>query len=148
MKTTPLSCAIAFLSLFLLSANGQQQYTWNLLAGKLGASGHADGTGASAQFNDPSGVAVDQNGNMDAARCFNGTIRKIPGVGVLRIPPSRGFREMDSKKSDNAGGDHRVWWSSHQAGRAFAKIFHSARKNRLGGDNSLQNVTMADRASG
>jgi streptogramin lyase len=45
--------------------------------------GHADGTGASASFNNPSGVAVDTSGNVYVADTSNNEIRKITPAGVV-----------------------------------------------------------------
>src|ERR1039457_3733654 len=46
------------------------------LAGSPGAVGYSDGTGTSASFNAPSGVAYDGVGNLFVADAFNHTIRK------------------------------------------------------------------------
>jgi sugar lactone lactonase YvrE len=53
------------------------------LAGSPGNSGSADGTGASAQFYFPFGVAVDASGNVFVTDAGNNTIRKITAGGVV-----------------------------------------------------------------
>jgi secreted PhoX family phosphatase len=53
------------------------------LAGAAGMSGSADGTGATARFNGPSGVAVDSAGNVYVADQHNHTIRKVTADGVV-----------------------------------------------------------------
>jgi len=53
------------------------------LAGTPGAEGSADGTGAAAQFNYPTGVAVDGGGNVYVADVLSDTIRKVTPAGVV-----------------------------------------------------------------
>lgn len=53
------------------------------LAGLAGASGHTDGTGSSARFGFPMGVAVDKNGNIYVADTESHTIRKITANGFV-----------------------------------------------------------------
>ena len=52
------------------------------LAGS-GTSGYTDGTGTSAKFSSPNGVAVDGAGNVYVADYFNHRIRKITTSGVV-----------------------------------------------------------------
>ena len=53
------------------------------LAGLAGCLGSADGTNSSAQFWKPSGIAVDDVGNVYVADTQNATIRKITPAGVV-----------------------------------------------------------------
>ena len=53
------------------------------LAGASGLTGSQDGTGDSARFNQPSGVAVDSVGNVYLADTGNGTIRKVSSAGAV-----------------------------------------------------------------
>jgi sugar lactone lactonase YvrE len=53
------------------------------LAGLVGAAGASDGTNCGAQFDNPTGVAVDGSGNLYVADYQNSTVRKItPGPGT------------------------------------------------------------------
>ena len=51
--------------------------------GRSGFGGYADGTGTSAQFNSPSGVAADLSGNVYVADQGNNCIRKITALGEV-----------------------------------------------------------------
>ena len=53
------------------------------IAGQAGVAGSANGTGTAAQFNNPSGVAVDGSGNEYVADTLNDTIRVINSSGVV-----------------------------------------------------------------
>ena len=52
-------------------------------AGSPGIIGSADGTGSSASFNHPTGIAVDSNGTVFVADLGNSTVRKITSAGVV-----------------------------------------------------------------
>ena len=67
-------------------ASGQTNYTpytFTTLAGLMGGSGNADGTGSAARFFWPSGVAVDTNGNVFVADYYNSTIRMVTAAGEV-----------------------------------------------------------------
>lgn len=53
------------------------------LAGTAGVSGSTNGTGTSARFNFPNGVAVDTSGTVYVADSSNFTIRKITSAGAV-----------------------------------------------------------------
>ncbi|QTN29968.1 SMP-30/gluconolactonase/LRE family protein [Rhodoferax sp. AJA081-3] len=53
------------------------------LAGSAGQGGSADGTGASARFNSPLGVAVDSGGTVYVIDSADNTVRKITPGGVV-----------------------------------------------------------------
>jgi sugar lactone lactonase YvrE len=53
------------------------------LAGGAGQVGSEDGTGSSARFNRPIGLAVDSAGNVYVADTANNTVRKVTPAGVV-----------------------------------------------------------------
>ena len=61
---------------------GTTNWVVTTIAGSAGVQGSADGTNGSASFYDPSGVAVDTNGNVYVADQYNNTIRRITRSGT------------------------------------------------------------------
>lgn len=63
------------------------------LAGRAGTAGRADGAGAAARFNTPTGVAVDRLGNIFVADTGSHTLRKIvPGGEVTTLAGCAGMK--------------------------------------------------------
>lgn len=60
------------------------------VAGTAGVSGTSDGTGSSARFNAPQGIARDSSGNLYVADTGNHTIRKITGTTVTLFAGTAG----------------------------------------------------------
>ena len=60
--------------------NNSGTYTVSTIAGTAGSSGSADGIGAAARFNAPTGLAVDASGNIFVTDTGNNTIRRLAYV--------------------------------------------------------------------
>ncbi|HEY1662174.1 MAG TPA: Ig-like domain-containing protein [Verrucomicrobiae bacterium] len=66
-------------------------------------SGSGDGIGSYAEFNGPSGIAVDSAGDLFVADQDNGTIRKIVLVGTNWVVTTIGGTAKDFGSADGAG---------------------------------------------
>jgi hypothetical protein len=94
------------------------------LAGRVAAgtddSGSFDGTGTNAQFNSPSGLAVDAAGNVFVADSYNNTVREVTPSAVVSTlagaPPSQGGK-------DGTGPSARFHWPEGVAADGAGNVY-------------------------
>jgi hypothetical protein len=90
------------------------------LAGTATVIGSADGTGAQASFDNPSGVATDGAGNVYVADAFNSIIRGITPGGVVTTPAGTAGR---GGSTDGAGASARFSWPSGVATDSAGNVY-------------------------
>jgi len=79
----------------------------SVFAGQMNASGSADGTGTSASFSSPAGLAFDTSGNLYVADSANHTIRKITSAAVVStFAGQAGVAGSTDGTGANASFDH------------------------------------------
>jgi len=90
------------------------------VAGSANAIGFADGTGAAARFNFPSGVAVDSSGNLYVADTTNNLIRKItPGGAVSTLAGVQNVAGFDDGTGSGALFNHPGGMAVDAAGNIY-----------------------------
>jgi len=92
--------------------------TVTTLAGSPGVAGASDGSGSSARFSDPQGIAVDSAGNVYVADTGNDSVRRISPSGVTTTLAT-GFNAPSGVVADASGN---VFVSDTGNG-AFKEIF-------------------------
>jgi sugar lactone lactonase YvrE len=75
-------------------------------AGTVGVAGNANGTGTSASFNNPTGLAVDASGNVYVADQNNFEIRKITTSGVVSVLAGSGSSGSVNATGTSASFNH------------------------------------------
>lgn len=100
-----------------------QSYTFTTIAGLAGVSGTADGTNSTARFRRPSGLAVDNAGNIIVADLLNHTIRKISPSGINWVVSTlagvAGTNGFADGTNDQARFDHPSAVAVDNAGNLF-----------------------------
>lgn len=77
--------AVAGLGIARADTSIYEPQCFDTLAGQGGIGGTANGTGGTAQFNEPWGIAVAGNGTIYVADTLNHTIRKVTPTGVVTL---------------------------------------------------------------
>ena len=106
------------------------------LAGIAGFRGSADGTGASARFDSPYGVATDADGNVYVADSLNNTIRKITPAGVVTTLAGTAGT---SGSVDGTGAAASFNYLSSVATDAIGNVYAT----EAGGRNTIRKITPA-----
>jgi sugar lactone lactonase YvrE len=96
------------------------------LAGSFDSGGSQDGTGASAQFNNPNGLAIDRQGNVFVADSASSTIRKITSAGVVTT-----LAGPEIAGSTGTGAPDRFSWPSGLAVDGSGNLFVADTGNSL-----------------
>ncbi len=98
------------------------------LAGSPNVAGAADGSGATARFREPTGIAVDAIGNVYVADSANSTIRRItPDGNVSTIAGSPGASGSDN----GAGSAARFRYPTGVTVDSTGTVFVADQENRL-----------------
>lgn len=95
------------------------------LAGTAGSAGSTDGTGATARFRYPSGVAVDRSGNVFVADTDNHAIRQITPAGEVTTVGGAG----SPGSTDGVGTAARFFNPKGIAADAAGRIYIADRSN-------------------
>jgi sugar lactone lactonase YvrE len=115
------------------------------LAGLAGSPGNADGTGSAAQFNQPSGVAVDGAGNVYVADTGNSTIRKVTPDGlVTTLASGLGSTSLAVDGAGNiyvAGGDHLIGSGTEMGESTIRKVTSAGQVTTLAGQPGIAGST-------
>ena len=93
-----------------------------------GTGGSADGVGTSAQFSDPTGVAVDGAGNVYVADYYNSTIRKVTAGGT--VTTVAGLAEVTGS-ADGTGSNARFHYPSDVAVDEMGVVYVADVANQL-----------------
>ncbi|MCX7173668.1 MAG: hypothetical protein NT159_07060 [Proteobacteria bacterium] len=136
-------------NLYLSSNNGILKMSpagaWVTLAGNDRIAGSEDGMGTAASFNDPSGLALDREGNLFVADTGNHTIRKIAPDG--RVSTVAGLAPQGKRLIDSVGADARFGADFGMAAGGGGQIYVADSGNkvvrRIAPDGSVSTVAGA-----
>jgi streptogramin lyase len=105
------------------------------VAGTAGMFGSADGTGAAARFDGPSGVAVDSAGNVYVADVYSSTIRKVTAGMVTTVAGTAGMFGSADGTGTSARFDNPVRVAVDSVGNVYVADAENAtiRKVTAGG---------------
>lgn len=117
-----------------IGADGVQ----SVLAG--GAEGRADGTGAAASFNTPSGIALDGDGNLIVADTGNHQVRKVSMQGVVTTLAGSGVAGFQDGAAQQAQFNGPVGVAVDKAGNVYVADTYNDRIRKIAPDGSVSTL--------
>jgi len=93
------------------------------LAGMVGTTGHADGTGTNASFYYPHGLAIDAAGSLYLADMDNATIRKLTPVGTNWVVTTLAGMPAKPGSADGTGTNAQFYFPQGIAVDAGGNLF-------------------------
>ena len=112
--------------------------TMSVLAG--GAEGFADGAGAQASFNTPSGMAIDAKGNLLVADTANNAIRRITPQGVVTTVAGDGSAGYSDGPAAQARFNGPLAVALDKAGNVYVADTYNDRIRKIGTDGMVTTV--------
>jgi streptogramin lyase len=112
--------------------------TVSVLAG--GAEGFADGSGAQAAFNTPSGMAIDGQGNLLVADTANNAIRKVTPQGVVSTVAGDGSAGFADGPAAQARFNGPLGVALDKAGNVYVADTYNDRIRKIGIDGMVTTV--------
>jgi sugar lactone lactonase YvrE len=107
------------------------------LAGN-GSAGNVNGTGSTAMFNEPLGVAVDASGNVYVADYANGSLRKVTAAGVVTTLTSIPF--IFGVTADAAGNVYCAEYFNHQVSKYSSAGAYTVIAGQAGSNGNVDAV--------
>ncbi|HND61621.1 MAG TPA: hypothetical protein PLB90_09105 [Opitutaceae bacterium] len=108
--------------------------TVTTLAGTFGQSGDAEGQGAAARFQYPTGIAVDRAGNVYVADTGNRVIRKITPTGFVTTFAGTHYLDSSAQMADGLGPAARFYFPKSLAMDSAGTLF-------VGDNSAIRKIT-------
>ncbi len=102
-----------------------------------GSEGFADGAGAQASFNTPSGLAIDGNGNLYVADTGNNRIRKVTPEGVVSTIAGDGTAGYVDGAAAQARFDGPIGVAVDEAGNVYVADTYNDRVRKISVDGQV-----------
>lgn len=106
--------------------------------------GYADGAGAAAQFNTPSGLAVDAVGNLYVADTGNNAVRKVTPQGVVSTLAGNGVAGFRDGKGAAAQFNGPLGVAVDRAGVVYVADSYNDRIRRIAPDGTVTTLAGGD----